>query len=97
MSAHTVTDADIAVLVGEFEQIPCEFPQHAKGGRGHDNGPATHYASGQCPECDTRMDASAVCQAFTDAVLSNAIMSCSKCGAQNPSRQLINILGPVKP
>lgn len=81
------------------EQIPCEAPNHAAGGWGHDKGPATHYAQ-VWHECFYEIpDGSvvAICAEMTAMVIANAniVEQCMICGKAMPFKQFMSVLGPI--
>lgn len=89
----TTLDMDLAALVGELEDVPCEISNHDTDWFWHDEGPATHYVRAFCPTCGD-VAVKAICQRLTDAILRNVDGCCSKCGTDIPASS-VTILGPV--
>lgn len=94
VQAGIEVDVDLAELVGEMPEVPCEHGAHHEDPEWHDNGAATHYLHGSC-ECG-RDKVFAACQAFVNHVIADFEMRCNQCQAERPAKDFITILGPVK-
>lgn len=90
----TALDTDLALLVGEIEQIPCELPQHGRHPI-HTDAPASHYIRSRCPECGDDTGVIAACPGFVAAVRANLRGLCRECNASHNALDIVAILGPV--
>lgn len=86
---------DIAVLVGEMEDMPCESAGHVIESQAHDEGPATHYARAHCPACGNTA-VKAYCLTFVAVISMNPLLECPVCGCAGRAIDMVTILGPVK-
>lgn len=87
----TQQDTDIAALVGEMEDVPCESLGHGNETDAHE-GNATHYARITCPSCDVNK-IKAYCAPFVAYVTGDGFIRCSDCGGIHAGHT--TILGPV--
>lgn len=87
----TQLDVDIAVLVGELAEVPCEAAGHHE--QHPSNGPATHYARVTCPGCSANT-IKTYCNEMVLRVSLNMSTKC-QCGDIRPALEAITILGPV--
>ena len=86
---------DIAEMVGEMPEVPCESTTHGKVLLHPDAGNATHYALVTCLRCRKR-ETKAYCLAMVHVVQDNLYIHCSQCRNKAPAQAVITILGPVK-
>jgi hypothetical protein len=96
VQAGVELDLDIAALVGEMEELPCEHGEHQTDPIWHDQGPSSHYLRGAC-DCGREPVVFAACNKFVDHVTANCIMRCSKCKIERPATDFLTVLAPVKP
>lgn len=87
-------DTEIITLVGELEQVPCDFPQHGQHPV-HTDEPASHYVRCRCPLCGDDTGVIAACPGFIAAVRGNALGLCRACNMRQHALDLVTILGPV--
>lgn len=90
----TAIDTDLVLLIGELEQVPCEFPQHGEHPIQTDE-PASHYVRAHCHLCDDDTGVKAACPGFVAAVRANLVGHCRHCHAQHHALDMVTILGPV--
>lgn len=87
----TALDMDLATLVGELPDVPCEHRSHSWQ---HEPGPATHYVSYACPDCPRVVECQPVCASYINRVRENHYGQCV-CGNTRPMAETTTILGPV--
>lgn len=87
----TALDLDLAALVGELEDVPCESLTHAT--HPEHGGAATHYARVHCPEC-SYSDLKAYCGPFVEFIKNDGPIRCF-CERLLPASRIFTILGPV--
>lgn len=91
----TALDLDLATLVGELEDVPCESVSHSKAIFAHlHGGPATHYARITCEYCHMN-EIRAYCGPFVAYLLCPESGVVCDCGVDKPAVESIRILGPV--
>lgn len=94
----TELDVDIAALVGEMADVPCESPSHASVPDWHDDGPATHYAlalHGCVGPAGTVLPVCGTYAALTRNIAAERC-HCAHCGQKfSRADEIVTILGPV--
>jgi len=89
----TALDLDLATLVGELEDVPCESAGHGMAYM-HD-GPATHYAEWSCQGCGQHF-LKAYCGPFVKFIQTpNHEIWCPRCFHTHDAPKTVTILGPV--
>jgi hypothetical protein len=97
VQAGVEVDVDLELVVGEFEQLACEHPQHAsRQGTAHDGGPAKFYARGTCPACMFFGEIRAVCAGYASLAKTEHPMRCLSCNHIGPAREMTQVLAPIK-
>jgi len=93
MSVDLEIGLDLALMVGEMQQLPCEHSQHGTANDIH-AGPATYYVSSGCDNCGIASVVFAACQKFVDAVVSGDTGHCD-CGATGLLSRFVTPLCPI--
>ena len=86
-------DLDLATIVGEMEDVPCEHSQHGRHPN-HGGGPATHYVRGICL-CSGPTEAYAACPKFVRFARSSEMSICGQCGRLATGNEQFEVVGPV--
>jgi hypothetical protein len=93
----TALDLDLAALMGELPDVPCESLGHNSGRHPENHsGPAAYYARVICVGCGMNT-IKAYCEAFAVWVSSPNpahYVEC-ECGQVDPASEVITVLGPV--
>lgn len=91
-------DLDIAALIGEMPEVPCESPHHGKM-PSHHHGEATHYGRTN-HKCEARASGKvvAVCKPFAEHYITQAdsLGTCPFCFKVITGREYFEVLGPIK-
>lgn len=91
----TALDLDLATLIGELPEVPCESSGHGDVDQSDvHNGPATEYCRLNCPSCgiDT---VKAYCAPFMSYIRANLLLRCGTCAKVYSADIGVTILGPV--
>uniref|UniRef100_UPI003F497205 hypothetical protein n=1 Tax=Arthrobacter silvisoli TaxID=2291022 RepID=UPI003F497205 len=97
VQAGIEVETDIAELVGEMPEVPCQHTDHGNDPDAHD-GRASHYAQGRCvnPSCMRVAPVLPLCQKFIDFAMANDLF-CRECFDVRPGVEVLRVLAPIKP
>lgn len=90
----TELDIDIAAIVGEMDDVPCEHSQHGVH-KYHSDEPASHYVWAHCRGCSDPAKVYAACPRYVQTLITIANHRCTRCGNIAPTSEVFKILGPV--